>query len=150
MSATRKTKLQEQIQRLFTCGYNEQDWTSCDYLFIYVNCNNTWFVDYGASKHLTFWKGIFSTFEEFALGHKVYIGNNDILDIYVKKALLFLICQMECPNAFEMYPKVGKKYIIGKSINKTRFQGQIWNQKMLVEVFIFEQGGCSSYLSVDL
>jgi hypothetical protein len=57
---------------------------------------------------------------------------------------------MECPNAFEMYPKVGKKYIIGKSINKTRFQGQIWNQKMLVEVFLFEQGGCSSYLSVDL
>ncbi len=119
-------------------------------LFIYVNCKNTWFIDYGASKHLTFWKGIFSTFEEFALGHKVYIGKNDILDIYVKKALLFLICQMECPNAFEMYPKVGNKYIIGKSINKTRFQGQIWNQKMLVEVFLFEQGGCSSYLSVDL
>jgi hypothetical protein len=31
-----------------------------------------------------------------------------------------------------MYPKVGKEYIIGKSINKKRFQCGIWNQKMLV------------------
>jgi hypothetical protein len=59
------------------------------------------------------------------LGHKLYIGNNNTLDIYVRKALLFLICQMECPNAFEMYPKVGQKYIIDKSINKTRLQGGI-------------------------
>jgi hypothetical protein len=49
-----------------------------------------------------------------------------------------------------MYPKVGQKYIIDKSINKTRLQGGIWNQKMLVEVFLFKQGDCSSYPSVDL
>ncbi len=83
------------------------------------------------------------------MGHKLYIGNNNTLDIYVRKALLFLICQMECPNAFEMYPKVDKKNVI-KSINKTRFQGGIGNQQMLVEFFLFKQGGCSSYPSVDL
>jgi hypothetical protein len=60
-------------------------------LFIYANCKNTWFIDYGASKHLTFWKGIFSIFEEFALGRKVYIRNNNTLNIYVRKASLFLI-----------------------------------------------------------
>jgi hypothetical protein len=54
-----------------------------------------------------------------------YILETTIHNIYVRKALLFLICQMECPNAFEMYPKVGQKYIIDKSINKTRLQGGI-------------------------
>jgi hypothetical protein len=84
------------------------------------------------------------------LGHKVYIGDNYTVDIYVRKTLLFLIYQMEFPNAFEMYPKVNKIYIISKPINKSRFQGGIWNQKLLVEVFLFKQGGYSSYPSVDL
>jgi len=33
--------------------------------FIYEIFSDAWFVDFGASQHLTFQKEVFSTFEEF-------------------------------------------------------------------------------------
>lgn len=61
-----------------------------DYLSILAIYKNTWFIDYRASQHLTFWKEVFSTFEEYALRDKIYVGdNNPNIDVYEKCTIVF-------------------------------------------------------------
>jgi hypothetical protein len=57
---------------------------------IYEIRRDAWFVDFGASQHLTFnLKEVFSTFEEFTLNHKVYLENNNMLDVCGKDIIVF-------------------------------------------------------------
>jgi hypothetical protein len=145
-----KTKLEEQIQRLFTCGYNEQDWTSCDY-FVYL-CK--------LQKYLVHWLWSFKTSHLLKRNifnlWRIHFGSQSI---YWKQQCSWHLCEkiiivFNLPNGMSKciwnVSQSQQNIYIGKSINETRFQGGIWNQKPLVEVFIFKQGGCSSYPSVDL
>ncbi len=60
------------------------------YLSILAIYKNTWFIDYRASQHLTFWKEVFSTFEEYDLRDKIYVGdNNPNIDVYEKCTIVF-------------------------------------------------------------
>jgi hypothetical protein len=57
---------------------------------IHEICRDAWFVDFGASQHLTFnLKEVFSTFEEFTLNHKVYLEDNNMLDVCGKGIIVF-------------------------------------------------------------
>ncbi len=60
------------------------------YLSILAIYKNTWFIDYKASQHLTFRKEVFSTFEEYDLRDKIYVGdNNPNIDVYEKCTIVF-------------------------------------------------------------
>ncbi len=95
-----KTRLKEQIQRLFKCGYKKQNKTSYDCFFISIVCKHTWFINYWGSQHLNF--QIFSTFENFALDQKYILETISSL-MCVGKALLPSSFQMGFPIALEMY-----------------------------------------------
>ncbi len=58
-------------------------------LSISLVCKDAWFIDYGGSQHLTFQKQIFSTFEEFSLNHKVYLGDDNTFDVCGKGNIVF-------------------------------------------------------------
>jgi len=77
---------------------------------------DAWIINFGTSQHLTFQKEVFSTFEEFTLNHKIYLGTKVRL-MYVGKALLSLIYQMRFSSVLEMY--VGKALL--SSIYQMRF-----------------------------
>jgi hypothetical protein len=49
-------------------------------------------------QHLTFWKEVFSPFEEYALRDKIYVGdNNPNIDVYEKCTIVF-----KQPNGISM------------------------------------------------
>ncbi len=58
-------------------------------LSISLVCKDAWFIDYEASQHLTFQKEVFSTFEEFSLNHKVYLGDDNMFDVCGKGNIVF-------------------------------------------------------------
>jgi hypothetical protein len=58
-------------------------------LSISLVCNDAWFIDFEASQHLTFQKEIFSSFEEFSLNHKVYLGDENMFDACGKGNIVF-------------------------------------------------------------
>jgi hypothetical protein len=61
-------------------------------------CRNTWFDDSRALQHLAFQKEVFSTFENFPLNHKMYLGNYTTLDVCGK-----CICLQLAKDIFEGY-----------------------------------------------
>jgi hypothetical protein len=70
----------------------KQDWinsNSYDYFVYLYICKDTWFINFRTSQHFTFQKEVFSTFEEFSLGHKVYFGKNNILYMCGKGNIVF-------------------------------------------------------------
>jgi len=52
-------------------------------------CNDAWFIHSEASQHLTFQKEIFSTFEDFFLNYKVYLGDDNMFDACGKGNIVF-------------------------------------------------------------
>jgi hypothetical protein len=58
-------------------------------VFIYLVYKDAWFVDFGVSQHLTFQKGVFWTFENVTLNHKVYLEDNNMLDVRGKGIIVF-------------------------------------------------------------
>lgn len=68
-----------------------------------------WFIDSKTSYHFTFQKEIFSPIEEFVLGHKIYIEDNNINDVCVKNIILFKLS-----NGDVLYVlRLAKKNVIG-------------------------------------
>jgi len=58
-------------------------------LSIFSICMNSWFVDSRVLQHLTFWKEIFSTFKEFTLNDKIFIGDNNMFNVCEKGIIFF-------------------------------------------------------------
>ncbi len=79
-------------------------------LSIFAICKDAWFVDFKASQHLTFQKEVFSTFEEFTLSHKIYLGDNNTLDECEKGTIVFNLPNgiFKCIEDVLYVPKLAK------------------------------------------
>ncbi len=58
-------------------------------LAISLVCKDAWFINSGASQHLTFQKEVLSTFQEFSLNLKVYLGDENMFDVCGKCTIVF-------------------------------------------------------------
>ncbi len=58
-------------------------------LFIFAFFRDAWFINFETSQYFTSQKEVFSTFEEFTLSHKVYLGDNSTLDVCKKINIVF-------------------------------------------------------------
>ncbi len=84
-----ETILKNQIQRFLTSTSKTKLLVIA--FFIYEIFRDAWFVDFGASQHLTFQKEVFSTFEEFTWSHKIYLEDNNMLDVCGKDIVFNLL-----------------------------------------------------------
>jgi hypothetical protein len=53
-------------------------------LFISSICRDAWFVKFGSLQN-----EVFLTFKEFTLNHKIYLGDNNMLDVCGKGTIVF-------------------------------------------------------------
>ncbi len=83
-------------------------------LFISSVCKDAWFINFGTSQHLTFQKEVFSTFEEFILNHKVYLGDNSMIDVCGKGTIVFNLPNsiFKCIGDVLYVPKLVKNLLI--------------------------------------
>jgi hypothetical protein len=82
-------------------------------LFIFSVCKDAWFIHFGTSQPLTFQKEVFSTFEEFTLNHKVYLGDNSTLDVCGKGTVVFNLPNgiFKCTGNVLCVPKLAKNLL---------------------------------------
>ncbi len=86
-------------------------------VFISSIWRDAWFVDFKASQRLSFQKEIFWTFEIFTLNHKVYLRDNNTLDVRGKGIIVFNLPNgiSKCIGNVLYVPKLAKKML---SINQ--------------------------------
>ncbi len=72
--------------------------TSCNYYFFFCNClcKDTQFIHYTTLQHFPFQKEVFSTFKKFGLGHKIYLDDNNNLDLCRKNVIIFKLPNGSC------------------------------------------------------
>ncbi len=76
-------------------------------------CKDAWFINFGTSQHLTFQKEVFSTFEEFTLNHKIYLGDYSTIDVCGKGIVIFNLPNgiFKCIRDVLYVPKLVKKLL---------------------------------------
>jgi hypothetical protein len=76
-------------------------------LSIFAICRDTWFIYFETSQYFIAQKEVFSTFEEFTLSHKIYLGDNSTLDVCKKSNIVFNL-----PNGNMLYvPKLANNIL---------------------------------------
>jgi len=74
-------------------------------------CRDTWFDDFRALQHLAFQKEVFSTFENFPLNHKMYLGDYNTLDVCGKCIIVFNLPKIFL-KAIRYYPHMFQTCLI--------------------------------------
>jgi hypothetical protein len=83
-------------------------------LSIFAICKDSCFVGSRVSQHLTFQRKVFSTFEEFTLSHEIYLGDNNMLDVFGKNTIVFNLPNRisKCIGDLLYVPKLAKNLLL--------------------------------------
>ncbi len=106
-------------------------------LSISLVCKDAWFIDFGVSRHLTFQKEVFSTFEKNSLNHKVYLGDDNTFDVCEKGNIVFNLLNeiSKCIGDVLYFPKLANNLLLVNWLIEQGFKVEFETTKCWLKSF---------------